>query len=814
MHLASASEEQLNVINQMNYNNVVVDSVAGSGKTTTILHIAKMYNDKILVLTYNRRLKIETRDKIHALKLKHVEVHNYHGFCCKYYNGNCYTDKGINDIIKNDISKRFNFKFDKIILDEAQDITPLYYKLIFKIIKDNKIRPKLCILGDRYQSIFGFNHADERFLIYAIQLFDVNSFSWRTTKLSTSFRMTKENADFLNQCVLGYDRIKTIKNGTKPRYIICDCFGDRIGFSGADRPYKEVLYYLEKYNCEDIFILAPSVKSEKSPIRQLANKMSNNGIAIYVPNSDEEKLDNDVMKGKVVFSTFHQTKGLERKAVIIFGFDNSYFNLFKKDNNPTICPNEIYVACTRSIECLTMLHHYDNDYLKFLRVDKLKQYCYFEECIQIAPKDIYNKQLETSVIDLLRHLPSNILHGALEFINFKVVNDKDSNIEIAIKSQQKDLWENVSDITGVAIPSYFELKHTASMTIWNCLMKSDRTKIIKEFNDTEYMFIDDELNDINNIVDDKRQLSLETIDIYKITVQQLLYIANQYCAYRSGYIYKLNQIKEYDWLSDENLQICCQRLEKYISKNAIFEQELILNNEKELFNRKLKGVIDCIDGNNMYEFKCVQELQNEHILQLAIYAYINEITLINKLEYNHKLIQQIITNYKFKYNEKIYIKENNVIKEAYIIATHNNKITIKVNGLIKKIDKLLIYSCPYLNKQLNNLLIEQEKIKEKKYRYFLFNILDNQMIEIYFQLKELRNMIHYIMYNKYFNKYKFTDEQFINNMKESIKIYNIFQHKIHTEIKISENMYDILSNQIKKTDHIYENIINDLHYNE
>jgi hypothetical protein len=58
---------------------VVVDAVAGSGKTTTVLHIAAASPGKrILLLTYNARLKTETRRR--AAGLKNLEVHSYHSF--------------------------------------------------------------------------------------------------------------------------------------------------------------------------------------------------------------------------------------------------------------------------------------------------------------------------------------------------------------------------------------------------------------------------------------------------------------------------------------------------------------------------------------------------------------------------------------------------------------------------------------------------------------------------------------------------------------------------------------------------------------
>ena len=57
----------------------------------------------------------------------------------------------------------------------------------------------------------------------------------------------------------------------KPRYIICDCFGDT-----SSRTFEEVNYFLSLgYKPSDIFILAPSIKSVQSPVRKLENKINN-----------------------------------------------------------------------------------------------------------------------------------------------------------------------------------------------------------------------------------------------------------------------------------------------------------------------------------------------------------------------------------------------------------------------------------------------------------------------------------------------------------------------------------------------------------
>ena len=54
--LPNISLEQTNVIEELLHYNVCVDSVAGSGKTTCSLYIAKKFNKlKILLLTYNAK---------------------------------------------------------------------------------------------------------------------------------------------------------------------------------------------------------------------------------------------------------------------------------------------------------------------------------------------------------------------------------------------------------------------------------------------------------------------------------------------------------------------------------------------------------------------------------------------------------------------------------------------------------------------------------------------------------------------------------------------------------------------------------------
>ena len=132
------SDEQSKAIKLLETNNIYIDAVAGSGKTTTNIHIAQKYESKdILLLTYNARLKLETRQRVFDLSIDNLEVHTYHSFCVKYYDDKTFTDEKMINICDTNMKGK-EFSYDLIIADESQDITMLYYKLIHKIIRDNE----------------------------------------------------------------------------------------------------------------------------------------------------------------------------------------------------------------------------------------------------------------------------------------------------------------------------------------------------------------------------------------------------------------------------------------------------------------------------------------------------------------------------------------------------------------------------------------------------------------------------------------------------------------------------------------------------
>lgn len=764
--ICAPSEKQEAALKELqDGNNVVILSVAGSGKTTTLLNATmRAPAANVFSLTYNAKLKTETRKKAALLGLS-LDANSFHSFCVKYYNPKCFTDVQINALVTSDTKPLRMFAIDLLIVDEGQDMTPSYFALICKICRDSTSGPpQLLILGDRRQAINQFNAADDRFLAYADRLFTANLRPWKFLTNDESYRVTVPTANFVNYCMLG-DRVgketiysakthivppnwtspvsvsaaavtvapipipvsvpaaattrATTRAGTtysppsipsdsgtvpqiipekqgvpapKPKYIICNSFGDD--------PMLELLRYLDQgYSPGDILVTAPSIKSAMSPIRQLENKLKRErpDIQVYVPTDDNERLDLDVLSGKLVFSTFHQTKGLEWPIVFVMGFDNSYFEYIARDLNPSRCPNTLYVSATRALHQVVLIHHNENDYLPFLDTIQLRRVCdvVVLKGIQVKRKGTSQGEQKTAVTDLVRHLPQTVIDDCVKMLTLQTTRRPTSVIEIATKSTQDNGGvENVSEITGTAIPLYYDLLRNGSMSAYDELLKMNfeallvnpTPGLVNYKEGSGFLFTDNFVASAatNKPVDQNlgqtgewegcafsqdsddevtpppppsrpssrrapvpvpvpvptplvagatKPYHLSTIDINALTPAELLYIANCWCAYMSGIIFKVFQIKRYDWVPESIIDRCIDRIDSLgITSAGKYEKKISAAGLPELAGRTLVGVVDCFDRNNLYEFKCVTALASEHVLQTALYMYILNVAAKKQVE--------------------------------------------------------------------------------------------------------------------------------------------------------------------------------------
>lgn len=582
--LKPASVEQLAIVEALGDNNLIVDAVAGSGKTTVVLHAAQRYkHSRILLLTYNSRLRAETQERLNALVLDHVSCHTFHSFAFRYISEKCSTDQGLIEFARNGSKWSHPIpRFDIIIIDEAQDLTPLLYILACAILRDNSAR--MCVMGDQFQSIYGFAGADSRMLSKADQLFSryVDG-PWLRMNLTTSYRITHEMADFVNLCIPTRG-IRAAKNGPKVTYSDMD----------VNEPAQAIWKLLQDgVPPEHIFVIAPSCKSQKpqSPVRLCANELTRRRVALFVPSDDDGRLDPSILKGKVVFSSFHQSKGLERPYVFVFGADRSYFRYFARGQSEIVCPNTLYVAFTRA--SLQMHIYIKGDapfaFLRGKNGDNLK----LEQVVHLNVRERHRNALTApltqlalaeakdgfGITELIKHIPSVVLDACMRRIVTRQLREPGEMIEIPNAVRQGTLKEEVSAISGVAAVAWWELKTTGKIS-W---CPTDEIPHEPEF---------------------------------------ILRISTAYVASREKLNFRTAQIRNYDWITEDIFNRSYQRLTDEIAGDTI-QTELTLARNVIISGQVyvIRGAIDINANNRIIEVKTTSQLTAEHQLQLMLYRW-------------------------------------------------------------------------------------------------------------------------------------------------------------------------------------------------
>lgn len=604
-HLTPSDEQQVILNHVATGINIVGDCVAGSGKTTSILLLAEAFPHKhILQITYNKALKAEVRNKSRELGLTNINVHSYHSLGFKYYNS--HTDESMEYALEHDIAPIQKIRrFDIIIIDEAQDMSLLYYFLLKKFIADSYTKPQqLIVLGDRYQGVYHHKGTDSRFLTLCHELWNR---PFTSVSLSVSYRLTHAISDFVNEVMLGQPRIQAVKPGPKVSYLVCDTF----------KIQHDLAKYIQKQLSEnhlkpdDIFVLASSIKNDRVPIKHLENELTKLGIPLYYPTSDETVLDSKILRGKVVFSTFNQAKGRERKLVILYGFDRSYFKFYEKTESPFVCPDKLYVAATRAKERLIVIHHYTQKPLPFLKKSMAElattPYVWFQtNGLASMDKKMKREARSTCPTSLVQHLKEHHVTTLNKRIKELFITEQEVCQFITIPSTVDfgATYEDVSDITGVAIPAMYEAKERGMSTIETALAQ-------------KYAYAQT----------NKRHTYLQEAytrhDKSLVTMEDYLRLATLYISFNEEIYHKISQISTYTWLTEEMVNQCFNTLRKYIQPVSVYEHPIYYDCKtyREYGDIHIAGTMDSVDTSTVLELKCVQNLMLEHKLQVLIYAW-------------------------------------------------------------------------------------------------------------------------------------------------------------------------------------------------
>lgn len=650
------SEEQNVILNYLPQKiNIIVDACAGSGKSTTILSAAKQYPScKFIQLTYNTLLKEEVKEKVAELELENISVYTYHSLALKYY-AEAFDDAGLRKILRMAMPPSKELPpLDVLVLDEAQDMTPLLFEFIVKFTLDYGKPFQLLILGDKRQGLYEFKGSYTGYLTLANKMWEnhphLHSKGFVICTLNTSYRITNPMADFVNQAMLDETRLLACKSGPPVRYI------RRETHILAGFVISNIKRLLIEANASygDFFILAGSLKTYE--IKKIENDLVQAGIPCYISMMENrDQLDTRVINNKVVFSTFHSVKGRQRRFVFVVGFDTGSLYHSERDGISIYdCPNTLYVATTRASEGLFLLESEYNHPLPFLKknhvqmqkeglVDFIGNPLTMVSLQEKQAKEEDQKKRDkikyVSPTQLVQFLSEDLLDFVTPlvdeiFIPIDVMEKKELDIPSIL--QTKNGFEEISDLNGNVLPIMF----------YDHLL--DRRSEVQENKNRKRVFQELILSQIQHFKPKKHSFLKEIVQNMPETCESTsdyLYLANLYLAIEEKLYSKISQIEadEYNWLSDSVIQQCYDRLDMVLgsecasSSEWTAEKQLIHSSanedhieidhcliehlgDKYLF--RFTARIDLWTENAIWEWKCTSKISIEHKIQLVIYAWL------------------------------------------------------------------------------------------------------------------------------------------------------------------------------------------------
>jgi len=631
------SEEQEDIANQLSKTNVIVDAVAGSGKTTTIKRVLELYDD-VLILLYNKRLCEETKED-----LPKASIFTIHGSASRYYGTICNNDETLHRLVLS--NPKMRLKSPKmIIVDEAQDLTPVLQSYLKKLVSDCS-NPKLLIMGDHLQCVYKFKDSNSKYLTNAQEYFP-STYDWKEMTLSTTYRCSSEMVEFVNRGFLGYDRMKAVHSKEKVLYLTFNTFDSNL----FRRLHKIISSHLSNRDYGKFAVLCRTFKG-RSPCVNFAEYLTAQGIPIYIPSSDSElESKEEVSMNKVLFSTIPGFKGRERDVIIFFGMDSSFYDF--KGQKHDKCKDDLYVALTRAKEKLIVVHHNSSPYVDCFDKKKVLGVTEFIGDLRDSKKD---KKVSgpRDVTMVIKFKPFTLHLWLMERITIKTKGKTDLlKMEHLTRQEALDhvLYEDSISIYGSMITLLYALSKDMDCSYLSGLASyynNLQNKKIYPKLETRFFIYKNKLT------------QYDFLDIkHGMPLQELAFTVVTYEASRSGYSNILAQINNYDFVLSEkdNLDLCVERLTEYLKDKDIIRAEYPLG-----YKDKLVGRVDFISEKALYEIKMTDEIKNEHIYQITLYAVMKY--LKDKIEMKYYI-------FNAKDNTETEIIFKNIERDSEAIINH------------------------------------------------------------------------------------------------------------------------------------------------
>lgn len=429
MALALSAEQRDCVSSDNRGKYCVIKACCGAGKTRVLVGAAlEDRRKRVLILSFNRALAEETRAKLKSYR--NVDVMTIHKCASLVYGRTVPDNRTLMTLIGKAHMKKEYGGYDLIEFDEGQDVFGVQIQFAALLVAHQQVPPALLIVGDNAQTLYRFLHGDEsQSLLQEHSALTATSgpVRWTEKTLFKTQRLTPEITTFVNR----YFRHPTDPplvsakppSGVLPEVLI-----------GSDRELLSLVEDLTKrHKPGDVMILCNTLRAKYfAPVE---THLVRRGVPVYNVlydqggTCDDEAIERirrkrgavggNTSEGKVILSTYHRSKGLERPVVLVVGLTGSFWCMEKTVHNDEPCTSApAHVAVTRAMDRLVLfMHSYQGMYPTIPSLDdvrevaKVRMYQTPANFDKVVEKDAERKERADKQVqrDKERGTPSNII---------------------------------------------------------------------------------------------------------------------------------------------------------------------------------------------------------------------------------------------------------------------------------------------------------------------------------------------------------------------------------------------------------------------
>lgn len=620
---------------------VLVDAVPGSGKTTCALQLARsLPKNSFILVTFSKTLCDETRAKVRELQLTNIRAYTFHGLASKACGLLAHDTETLESALLLADTRLLRQCFatcTDLIVDEAQDVCELFFRAWCTFV--TCLPPGACthVMGDARQGVYAGLGADARFLTRADTLLGRPLVR---INFHASHRLTTPMTAFVNR-VLVHDanHIRAAKPG--PPVVLWRA--THPGFKiYAERAVAHALVaeiVAARVLPEDVFVLFPSVRHGPSGdcAKSVSRELREAGIRVYASYETEDaELSSDLLRGKVVLTTHHQSKGRERRLVIVFGCDISLLAIIHASPSFSSCPDQLFVAATRgthelwvvqtgvSLPCVAAavgeINALERDGALVVRDFGPPPTSGCSRSSSLGSSSVGAKFKNRGVTDLVRFIRPAARAALVPLVDAAIKLVRPAARVPAAPSIARDAEdataEFVADINGVAVAAACEYARRDASSVLRVLAENANAAAEAKQPSACRARFDEAVASIDPRVP-----------------SEWMHAAAAFLAVRTGHWHKLQQLPSFSWGDAAPWwDTACSELDRALSQTGaeltvfeVFVNVCVDAPPRSSLDRPtiVEGCIDAMSARAefAYELKLTSALTFEHKLQVMLYAY-------------------------------------------------------------------------------------------------------------------------------------------------------------------------------------------------